>query len=200
MDKRTWTDQYGVAHDASPIYSDSKGGVWYAFDKPLAMPAARAVGAELAAEWALMNFTPADLLAYINKMKEMGNKGQIVDMFGTLHYMEQRIQWAMEAKSMLELAKCYFVLDDEPLQMQTEQHDQLKEQRWKEDSECRGFFLRQAFVITKGYSAFSESDIQGYLKAQEVLHLRNANESTRKPATKDGSAGRKRFFTKGART
>jgi hypothetical protein len=200
MDKRTWIDQYGVEHDASLMYTDSKGGKWYAFDKPLAMPAARAVSAELAAEWALMNFTPADLLAYINKMKEFGNKGQVVDMFGTLHYMEQRVQWAMEAKSMLELAKCYFVIDDEPLQMQTEKHDELKEARWKEDADCRGFFLRQAFVITKGYSGFSEIDIQDYLKAQDVIHLRKVAQDLRQQGPSEGGGGRKKFFMKKGRT
>ncbi len=199
-DIRIWTDQYGVEHTASLIYTDAKGGRWYAFDRPLQMPAGRAVAAELAAEWALMNFTPGDLLDYIARMKDMGNKGQVVDMFATLHYMEERVKWAMEGKSMAELAKCYFVLDDEPLHIQTEKHDELKDQRWREDTACRAFFLQQAFVLTKGYSAFSESDIPGYLKAQEVLHLKSIAESLKKPEPSGATGGRRKFFTKRGKT
>jgi hypothetical protein len=106
----------------------------------------------------------------------------------------------MEAKSMLELAKCYFVIDDEPLQMQTEKHDELKEARWKEDADCRGFFLRQAFVITKGYSGFSEIDIQDYLKAQDVIHLRKVAQDLRQQGPNEGGGGRKKFFMKKGRT
>lgn len=197
---RTWTDKDGLQHDASLVYTDTLGHGWYAFDSPLQMPAPRAVAAELASEWALMNMTIDDLRAYIRKLKEDGNKGLVVDMFATLRYMEERIEWACEGRSLLELAKCYFIIDDEPLAMQTERHDQLKDEVWKSDPAARSFFLHKSFVLTRGYSGFSESDIPAYLKAQEYIHLKNIEQRSPKQETSDATNGRQKFFTKRGKT
>jgi hypothetical protein len=202
-DTRSWTDPQGLTHTASCIYKDAAGNAWWAFDRPLQMPAPRAVAAELASEWALMNFTAPDLLAYIEKMEQDGNTGQIVEMFKTLGYMKERIAWHCEGRALLELAKVYFAINDEPLSTNTELHDEQKEQVWKEDPEARAFFLHKAFVITKGYSGFSESDIPAYLKAQETLHMTSPVTQSVKPKRQEqpeGSEPRGRFSRRKLRT
>lgn len=169
---RTWKSPEGVEFTCSLVLVDATGHAWYAFDDPLKMPAARAIEAELAAEWSNLNITPDDFDAFCNEMRDHGNKGNIVSLFSALDRMQERRKWACEGKTLLELAKVYFMVDDEPLEMSTEKHNAIKEQVWKEDGVTRAFFLRRAFVLTRGFSEFSEKDILTYLSAQETVHLK----------------------------
>jgi hypothetical protein len=199
-DVRSWTDENGMEHTASVCYVDAAGNKWYAFDRPMSMPAPRAIAAELAAEWALMNFTPEDLLAYVDKMVADANAGQIVDMFASLHYIRERVKWSCEHKSLLELAKCYFVINDEPLKMQTEAHDKLKAERFATDPDCRAFFLRQSFALMRGSSELSGNDIQAYSEAQHYMAMKSIERKHARPEHKGASDGARTSFMKNVRT
>lgn len=148
------------------------------------MPAGRGIAAELAADWANLNIGPEDLLAFLEKAKEYGNRGDVVSMFGVIDRLIERTRFAAEAKTLLELAKCYFLIDDEPIEAQTLHHDALKEEAWKKDGASRAFFLRESFVLTKGYSAFSGTDILAYLRAQEYIAMRTPSDTPRSAGPK----------------
>lgn len=169
MENRTAVDAQGNSHELEHLHTDLKGREWWGFVHPLRMPAQRATSAELAAEWANLNMGKEDLQAYIDKMKADGNAGLIVEMFKTLGYMEERLKWACDGRSLLELAKCYFLVDDEPVDGMTEKHNAIKEDAWATDPGCRAFFLHRSFLVTKGFSAFSEVVTHDFFKAQETL-------------------------------
>lgn len=191
---RTETSTEGHAYEAVLIYTDAAGHKWYTFKEPLKMPPGRAVAGELAAEWANLNITPEDWDAFFAKMEEHSNKGQIVDLMVTLRTMHERRKWAFDGRALLELAKVYFLIDDEPMGWQTDKFDKLKEERWATDTPCKGFFLLRAYTLTKGFTEFSESDILGYLRAQEVLAMRNVTAPPSQPAPKSDSGVSRKFF------
>lgn len=181
------------------MYTDTLGHEWYGFDEPLRMPTQRGLEGELAAEWANLNITPDDLQAYMDRMREQGNAGNIVDMFTTMALLEERKKWACERKTLYTMADVYFMIDDEPLEAPTSKHGALKREVWASDSRCAAFFLQRAFVLTKGYSALSRTDIHTYLLALELLHLRTP--SGKQPSEKrpSDSPAPRTSFMKGVR-
>ena len=54
----------------------------------------------------------------------------------------------------------------------SDKHNRLKDERWEEDRAARAFFLRGAFILTKGYSGFSANDILNYLEVQRIREAR----------------------------
>lgn len=172
-EERTWTDPLTLnTYTVRLCYVDNAGSKWWEFIEPLRMPTARGVDGEFAAEWANLHVTPDDLIAYCEKMREDGNKGQVVSMFATLDNLEARVRAMAERKSLAELAKVYYLIDDEPIEAATVHHNLLKEERWSKDAVCQGFFLRGAFVLTHGFSECSGIDILTYLSARDLIALR----------------------------
>lgn len=165
------------------MYTDALGNEWYTFADPLRMPAQRALAAEVAATWADLNIAKEDLADYVRRMKAYGNEGDIVRLFHLLTIIEQRLEWACEDKTLLALAKCYYLINDEPIMSPSDQHNRLKDEVWDRDRECRGFFLRSAFVLTKGYSQFSPNDILSYLEVQKVEEAKGGLRSVRVTAS-----------------
>lgn len=176
---RTWTDPLtGSEYEVRQCYKDTEGHVWWEFAEPLRMPTARGVEGEFAAEWARLHVTPEDLIAYIDSMKEAGNRGMIVDMYSILDNLKVRVQAMADKRSLMELAKVYFLIDDEPIGWTTEKHAALKEQAWTMDPAARSFFLRSAFVYTHGFSDVSGIDILTYLRALETLRYQTPSASS----------------------
>lgn len=188
----------GHTYEVVEIYTDTQGNTWWAFKDPLKMPPGRTIAAELASEWVHLNVTPKDQKAFYAKMREHANAGNIVDLFKVLALMEERTDWAMDGKALMEFAKVYFLVNDEPIDGNTEHHDATKETAWSHDPTCRGFFLRQAFVRTKGFSEFSEADILACLRAQEVLAMKTMLEPPKENAPGTGKPlSRKSFMARG---
>lgn len=196
---RTWTNPEGVVFTASLMYTDALGHEWYGFEEPLRMPTQRGLEGELAAEWANLNITPDDMEAYENKMREQGNSGDIVGLFSTLDKLGERRKWACERKTLYAMADVYFMIDDEPLEAPTTKHGLLKREVWASDSRCAAFFLQRAFVLTKGYSALSRTDIHTYLLALELLHLRTPSEKQPSDARPTGGPPSRTSFMIGVK-
>lgn len=193
---RTWTSPDGVTFTAVEVYRDQAGHVYYGFEDPLKMPAARAIEAELAAEWANLNVTRDDLRAFLASMREHGQKGDIVGLFQVLANLQDRVEWACEGRSLLELAKVYYLVDDEPIERTTERHNEIKARAWASDNAAKGFFLREAFVLTRGFSEFSASDILAYSVARETIAMRLRKERTSSSSApkRDRAASMKSFL------
>lgn len=167
---RSWTDPLtGSEYTVRECYRDANGHQWWEFEEPLRMPTARGVEGEFAAEWAKLHLTPDDLLAYIADMKAKYDKGLVGDMYVVLDNLHARAKAMADKRSLQELAKVYFLIDDEPIGWPTAEHTARKEKAWAEDPAAQGFFLRTAFVYTHGYSEVSGIDILTYLRAIEML-------------------------------
>lgn len=191
-DTRTETDS-GTEFTVEKVYQDADGNTWYGFTDPLVMPANRALVAEIKATWADMNMRKEDLKDYVNRMIELGKQGEIVKMFHILQTIANRLEWVGEEDTMLELAATYFVINDEPLIDVQQSYNELKLLRFKQDKACRAFFLRRAFVLTTGFSEFSEADILNYLTVQRMTEAKAAAAKLREGRSSDTSKPRKPF-------
>jgi len=97
-------------------------------------------------------------------MKKAANKGDIVELFRILGEMEFRTGFLGEEETLIELALCYYVLEDEDETSLDSVSRQKKIDIFKTDEDARAFFLRGAFSHTIKYSDMSEEDILEYLR------------------------------------
>ncbi len=199
-DTRSWRSPEGVDFTATLLLVDELGHGWYHFDEPLRMPAGRCLAGELAVEWANLNITPEDLDAYIAKMEEDGNSGQIVSMFHTLAVLKERRKWQCERKTLQSVACVYFMVDDEPLGECSDHYDRIKLDLWARSRDLAAFFLTQAFVLTRGFTPFSGTGILDYFSATELMAMRRpkGKPASSEPAT--GSKGPRASFMDGVKT
>jgi hypothetical protein len=152
------------------IFTDSKGRKWFEYDNPMAMPARRAISAEVATRLQEMNMTKEVMIGLMNKMKEFANNGDIVSLFGILNDMEFRMNFIGEEQTLIELASCYFVVEGEDESSFSEVDRKMKVDFIKEDMEAFNFFVQRAFTLTIRFSQISQADILNYLiqNAQEA--------------------------------
>lgn len=149
--------------DVELIYEDKKGNKWYSYVNPMAIPAKRAIAAEVATRFAEMNLTKENLITLMAEMKKKANEGNIVDLFQLLAEIEFRLNFLGEEETLKELACCYFLLNDEDESDFSDVYKNMKLNLWKEDEESKYFFIQGAFTLTRRYSEMSEVDIHEYL-------------------------------------
>ena len=149
------------------IYTDKAGRKWYEYANPMTMPAKRAIAAEVATRFAEFNLTPNELRVLFNEMKKQGNQGNFVDVFALINEILFRLEWLGEEKTLLELALCYFIIEGEDETDFSDRDKQRKRESWETDSDCKAFFLSEAYRRTIRYSQSSGEDITGFLKQME---------------------------------
>jgi len=148
----------------SQVYIDKFGNRWFEYSNPLDLPAKRAISAEVATRFADLNLTRSVFLFLVGEMKKAANKGDIVELFRILGEMEFRTGFLGEEETLIELALCYYVLEDEDETSLDSVSRQKKIDIFKTDEDARAFFLRGAFSHTIKYSDMSEEDILEYLR------------------------------------
>lgn len=168
--KKTKTAQEGNPGRKIPlnkIWTDKFGNGWHEYQNPMTMPARRAIAAEIATRFAEMNLTKDALLKLMAAMKKKANEGNIVDVFHLLGEIEFRLNFIGEEKTLMELAACYYVLDNEDETQFDEAFRAKKIEIMTQDEETQGFFLEKAFQHTKQFSDISGTGISDYLKQME---------------------------------
>ena len=172
---------YRVTGETIPlnhIWTDTDGTKWFEYINPMAIPAKRAIAAEVATRFAEMNMTSDSLKIFIESMKQSANKGNIVELFHLLSEIEFRLEYIGEENTMIELAACYFVIDGENETEFSDVFKQKKIEKIRIDGRSKDFFIQRAFQLTTKYSEMSETDIRDYLMAnvpanqrfQQILH------------------------------
>jgi len=150
------------------IYTDKFGNDWFQYESPLQIPAKRAIAAEVATRYAEMKLTRDELLILIRHMKELGNKGNFIDVFAILNEIEFRAETLAEENTLLELAMSYFVIAGEDETDIDKMANQRKMDVFNQDGDARGFFLEKSFQFTTDYSNMSDTVIHDYLKKHRV--------------------------------
>lgn len=145
------------------IYTDKFGNDWFQYENPLTIPAKRAIAAEVATRYAEMKLTRDELKLLMGHMKELGNKGNFVDVFALINEIEFRVDQVAEENTLLELAMCYFLLDGEDETDIDKQANARKMEIWSTDDDARGFFLEKSFQSTIQFSNMLEQDIPDFL-------------------------------------
>ena len=157
------------------IYKDSFGNRWFEYVNPLQLPAKRAIAAEVATRFAEMNITKENLRTLMAEMKKRANEGNIVEVFQLLAEIEFRLEFLGEEETLLELACCYFLLNDEDEMNFSEVHKAKKREILLKDGAAKDFFIQGAYLYTIQYSGLSEIDILDYLNqnAPNAQRLQN---------------------------
>ena len=151
------------------VYTDKFGNEWKQFTNQLDLPATRAIAAEIATKHTEFNITPDLFKQMIGLMKEHANKGEIVELFHLLEEIEIRTEMIGEEQTLLELACCYYLLNDENPEGSGNDKRLEKLRILDQDNEAKNFFLRSCFEITKEFSNISGADIIKYLKEQQPI-------------------------------
>lgn len=154
------------------IYEDSYGNKWFAYANPLMIPAARAIAAEAASKAADMCMTPETFSRMVQQAKDRANEGDIVECFKVFDRMQERMTFAAEETTLLQLANCYFLLEGEDPEQPNDRMTEVKQKIWKEDADCRAFFLIAAYRIIDVYGKASDSDILKYLMEARMRKAR----------------------------
>jgi hypothetical protein len=154
------------------IYEDANQNKWFAYANPLMIPAARAIAAEAASKAADMCMTPETFARMVQQAKDHANEGDIVECFKVFDRMQERMTQAAEEITLLQLANCYFLLEGEDPEQPNERMTEIKHKIWKEDADCRAFFLIAAYRIIDAYGTASDSDILKYLMEARIRKAR----------------------------
>tara|TARA_R110000868_G_C10958350_1_gene768275 strand:+ start:3848 stop:4444 length:597 start_codon:yes stop_codon:yes gene_type:complete len=146
------------------VYQDKLGNEWFEYANPMQLPAKRAIAGEVATRFAEMNLTKESLITLMAEMKKKANEGNIVDLFQLLAEIEFRLNFLGEETTLLELACCYYLINNEDETDFSDLYRTKKLEVFKVDEEAKAFFIQGAFRYTIKYSQLSETDIQDYLK------------------------------------
>jgi hypothetical protein len=182
LKKRKKHNKPKTSHELTKIHTDKDGRNWYEFADKMAIPAKRAIAAEVATRFVDMNLTKGALKELIVQMKEHANKGNIVGCFNVLSEIEFRLDFIGEEETLIELASIYFLLEGEDADDVSETWKDKKKSIMKEDSETASFFLSRVYLITTNYSELSAADLEKYLNqnkehADRIKRLLLANTS-----------------------
>lgn len=158
------------------VYTDKLGNRWYAFRDPLRMPGERALSALVSTRRSDLNFTLEDAKAWWEQTWGYANSGNFMDVGYMLRVYRDRLDWACEENSLLDVAQAYFMINEEPQGAMREKWQQEKRKAWADDEDARGFFLREAYWLTRGFSELSPSDIPTYLAAVRTRIQKASNE------------------------
>jgi hypothetical protein len=165
VDKRVRRDD--KKNDKTPlehIYTDKFGNKYFQLMSIEQMSQQRAYYTEIAAIKAEMCVTKETLLIALREMRELGNKGEIVKMFGILDELEQRVEYGAEEETLMLLASVFFFDEYEDINDYVLGEQMRKMEIWKQDERAKNFFLLKAFHQTKNSINISEQDIARYLR------------------------------------
>lgn len=156
------------AEEVELVYTDKLGNNWYRFVDPLRMPGDRALSALVATRRGDLNYTRDDELEWIKTARDAANRGNFMEVGYLLRVKEDRLAWACEEKTLQSIAQVYYLLNDEPQALFQRKWQDEKARIWAEDEEARAFFLREAYMLTNGFSQLSLADIPNYLAERTI--------------------------------
>lgn len=173
------------APETKLVHIDSQGNRWYTLVDPLKIPAERAISALVAMRRNELNYTEKDERVWVDAAIAAHNAHEHAQVGYYLTVKKDRLDWACEDKTLLELAKAYFWINEEPAAgPMLPKWQEQKEAAWASDANARAFFLREAFWHINGFSELSLSDIPNYLEARAK---KIQTESKPKPSARRGA-------------
>lgn len=146
------------------VYESKNGKKWFTFYNPIDMPYKRAIQAESATRYAELAITRERLILLSKQFLEAVKKGDYTTVAWLAVELNAATATIAEEQTLLELAACYIVGENENLFELTDQTKEQKINEWSRDAETINFFLELAWTVTKQYGEHSQIDILNYLK------------------------------------
>lgn len=151
-------------HPVRLAYTDAQGNNWYAFEDPTKLPGDRAISALVGMRRNDLNYTEEDEREWVKAAIAAHNAHEHAMVGHYLSVKLDRLDWACESRTLLDVAKVYYLLNDEPQHgAMLSKYQEAKEAAWAADPDAKAFFLREAYWLTDGFSDLSLSDIPTYL-------------------------------------
>lgn len=154
-------------HDLEHIYTDLKGNKWYTLKDPKKIPKYREIEVQIAMRQLHNRITDVELAGFCEKIREALDEQKFTKAAGYVERLEERISYAVEMTTLLQLAKSFFFLEGENINRPSQKFNDLKDEIFSDDLECRAFFLQGAWKLTDLYASMPVTDILTYLMAVE---------------------------------
>lgn len=153
-------------------YTSANGTEFYALVNVLEISALRGLSAEKAKRFMELNITERSLKALIEEYKIAAKENDVNKFHSIIYEIGYRLEFLCEENSILDLACIYFFLKDEDPEIPSEAFNKRKQNIFKDDLICRGFFLQIGLSLCKKFSEKQEKDMVDYLEDNKALSER----------------------------
>ncbi len=155
-------------HEVEFVYKDSFGNKWYTLKDPRKIPKYREIEAQVAMRQLHNRITDVELAGFCDRVTEAFDEQKFLKAAGYIERLRERISYAVEMTTLLQLSKSFFFLEGENINRSSRYYNDKKDQIFEDDLECRAFFLQGAWRLTDMYATMPEIDIQTYLMMVEA--------------------------------
>ncbi len=149
------------------IYTDTYKNKYYEYKDLRQLPGCRLRVSQLAIVEAELSLTAEKGSMLVDKWIEFANKNDFVQAGAIAVELKRRFVALAEEETLLKLASCYFVMNDEDESLYNASDQVKKFDAWSMDDKARDFFLSAAIKITEFYGNTSIGDILTYLKKNQ---------------------------------
>ena len=112
--------------------------------------------------------TDVELAGFCDRITEAMDEQKFTKAAGYVERLKERISYAVEMTTLLQLAKSFFFLEGENINRSSRYYSEKKDEIFEEDLECRAFFLQGAWKLTDMYADMPDIDILTYLMEVEA--------------------------------
>jgi hypothetical protein len=152
------------------VFTSAMGTIIYALKDVTTISTFRALGAEKARRHSEFCITKDELTKLIQAMKDAVNlRKDFVELMAMVQEMEYRNNFICEENTLMDLACIYYFLEDEDMEMPSDDFNQRKAKLAKAEFDIRSFFLQSALHLTKRFSEQQEKDLPLYLEEIKLL-------------------------------
>lgn len=151
-------------------YTDKRGNKWFGLINPLTdLSPARGIAGSRAERYVGLMISEKELDLALDEMIKSFKDMDIAKAGAIAYDLKHRRKFLVEEKSTLDLAGIYFFLNDEDPKTYSEIDAEKKRVIWEDDAECKGFFLRMGFALTKKFPNMSENDLLEFMEQTKTI-------------------------------
>jgi hypothetical protein len=131
----------------------------YVFEDAMQVPTLRHLTADAAVNQASLKMSKAELERLLHGITIHFNSGEITKAAAIIEEMKYRLTFPAEEVTMLDIAFCYTLVNDEAKDKQSAKDKALKLKLIEQYPETKDFFLLTAHAIMQNFAKFSQDDM-----------------------------------------
>jgi hypothetical protein len=152
-----------IEYDTEFICELEDGKRFYMFKDPMNMPQSRLLEAQLRTKMAEMNINLEGLYDYTDAQRKSMNEGDFVTAASLLDRLEERLTWACEERTLMDLACVLIFHEDEDKFKVTDKWDNYKRNLMDTNPDIRAVFTQRAYSSLNGSEKRTEEEVSAYL-------------------------------------
>jgi hypothetical protein len=163
------------------VFKSITGTKVFGFKDLTQISAFRGVAAEEAKRIASLCLTKQVLTELLEEQKQAFNKQDFAKAVAIGIELQFRNNMICEENSLLDLAYIYLMLEGEDLEKPSKEYNKKKAELIIEQSDLKGFFLREALQLAESFSQRQDADLLNYLEETKGLLLKLSKFSSSHP-------------------